>query len=216
MTWLLWKEYRLQRLILAVGIFLLVFPHAVRYFANAAPEAIGYAAFVSTILSILTLALLGGNAIASERADRSAEFQAYQPISRGMILATKLLIPVLAACVLWGVNLYVFDHWSPIPYAELRGSREWMLLFFIFGFAAFSVAWLLSAIQSSPTFAIGAGMAAPVATMMLLALLAWLASGLGFEPSGQSFNNTWSTVNLTLGLLSFTGGTAYYLLRVEP
>ena len=64
-------------------------------------------AVLSTAASILTLTLLGGYAIACERADRSAEFLAYQPIPRSKILASKLVWPIAAAVVIWSVNLCV-------------------------------------------------------------------------------------------------------------
>ncbi len=227
MKWLLWKEYRLQRLILAVGLFLLIVPYAASLMVvpvlllwpdAAADRAIGFAAFVSTILSVATLALLGGHAIASERADRSAEFQAYQPISRRAILASKLFFPVLAAIVLWGVNLCVFDRWST-GHSDLMPDPQWMFLFCIFGFSTFSVAWLLSSLQNSTTFAVGAGIAAPMGTSLLILLVAWLTTWLtsGRYPiSEQVFNNTWAAVNFTLGLLSCVVGSWYYVRRVEP
>ena len=215
MKWLIWKEYRLQRLILVVGVFLLVVPYTVPFYQlmwnSRYGWTLGFAACSSTILSILTLALLGGNAIACERADRSAEFQAYQPIPRWAVLLSKLALPILAALVLWSVNLLFYEQGSPRQSGMLP-DREWMFTFMLFGFCAFSVAWLVSAMQSSPTFAVGAGMAAPVATMLQVALIYWLVDGL---PS-RSLEIAWTVTIFTLGLLSFAAGTWYYLRRVEP
>ena len=53
------------------------------------------------------LALLGGNSIAGERVDRSAEFLAYLPVSRGRILASKLLVALAAVPLIWLPNLVI-------------------------------------------------------------------------------------------------------------
>ena len=102
MKWLLWREYRLNRLLLMTGATLLLLPYAIALFdlgwdawwgssqsprAENAARRFEVAAFFSIVISQLTLALLGGNAIAGERADRSAEFLAYLPVSRWRRLA---------------------------------------------------------------------------------------------------------------------------------
>ena len=55
----------------------------------------------SLIISQLAIALIGGNAIAGERADRSAEFLCSLPITRKRILASKLLISLAIILVIW-------------------------------------------------------------------------------------------------------------------
>ena len=85
MNWMIWKEYRLNRLILIVGAVLLILPHAIAlvltwrgvgpdvgYAAQRMPKNFLVAGMYSLVISQLTLALLGGHAIACERADRSA------------------------------------------------------------------------------------------------------------------------------------------------
>ncbi len=47
----------------------------------------------------------GANAIARERADRSAEFLAYLPISRVRILASKAALPLAVVSVVWAAAL---------------------------------------------------------------------------------------------------------------
>ena len=85
MKWLLWREYRLNRWILITGAVLLLLPYLITLIVLCWPNAIStganhivdsliVAAFYSLGISQLTVALLGGNAIAGERADRSAEF----------------------------------------------------------------------------------------------------------------------------------------------
>ena len=100
MKWLLWREYRLTRLIRIVGAVLMVLPYVGALVLLVAaswasePPAIGGpspsravvlfggGALYSILLSLLTLTFLGGNAFAGERADRSAEYLAYLPLSR--------------------------------------------------------------------------------------------------------------------------------------
>ncbi len=214
MTWLLWKEYRLQRLILAVGALVLVMPYGfpVRALLIDSPGAgqTSLASFTSTILSIVILALLGGNAFAGERADRSAEFQAYQPIPRWAIVLSKLPLPLLTALIFWGMNLAIFSqcvetHFQAYP-------REWMIRFMVLGSCAFAVAWLVSVLQSSVTFAVGAGMAAPIVILPLVALTGWLISA----DLDQWTGNVWAFACLAVSVLSFTIGTWHYLQRVEP
>ena len=62
----------------------------------------------SLALSQLTVALLGGNAIAGEAADCSAEFIAYLPLSRPRLLAGKLSLAFSAAVSIWGPNLLIY------------------------------------------------------------------------------------------------------------
>jgi ABC-type transport system involved in multi-copper enzyme maturation permease subunit len=213
----LWKEWRLQRLVLVTGLCLFLLPYTFPLVWILRDPTTTYmtalAVQSSIILSILTLALLGGNAIASERADRSAEFMAYQPVSRGTIILGKLAWPAIAATVLWGANLLVFvTRNDPYP-LERTESLRWMLMFVAMGCCAFSVAWLVSAWQASPTFAAGAGMAAPLALLLLLALIYWAAGGL---LAGIAFDGVWLCLNLLAAIVCAVAGTLYYLRRVEP
>ena len=122
MKWLIWKEYRVQRLVLIVGAVLLVLPYAMVLglfrFApvrgSLADWCMGLlvAAAYSVGISQLTMALLGGNAIAGERADRSAEFVAYLPLTRARILAAKLTVVLLGVAAIWVPNLLILGFTS--------------------------------------------------------------------------------------------------------
>ena len=134
MRWLVWKEYRQNRLIVFAMLFLLVC--AVRdrvlgvfHMESLQPEPRtpvprlplrGRRAY-SLALSQLIMALIGGNAIAGERAERSAEFQAYLPIPRGKILAAKLLLVLVMVAVIWVPNALVFR--GRVRYHRERGWR---------------------------------------------------------------------------------------------
>ena len=104
MIWLLWREYRRNRWILAAGAMLLLLPSLNALRAGSADIRlalfVGYCFFCS-----LTVALLAGNAIAGERADRSAEFIAYLPPGRWRLLASKLFLSLIRVTVICGVYL---------------------------------------------------------------------------------------------------------------
>ena len=80
MSWLLWREYRRNRWILAAGAAGVLLPIiiAVVFDLNRSSGFIG-AFFLSCVFSQMTVALLAGNAVAGERSDRSAEFIACAP-----------------------------------------------------------------------------------------------------------------------------------------
>ena len=226
MTALLWKDYRLNRGVLLLGITLLLGPY-VAAFAIALhghwpswPPAAEWAALlltgssVSLCLSQLALVTLAGNSIAAERADRSAEFLAYLPPSRVRVLASKVLLVLLVAAVTWAVNLFIADVVAPalgtpavIPADDLTPRS-------VLAAAAvmlFGTGWLGSALLDSPAIAtslgIGATLAAPLLLMMMFSL---------FALPGDDFKR-WNIITfLTLGTLGFVGGSAYYLRRVEP
>ncbi len=215
MNWLLWKEYRLQRLVLVVGLLLLVLPYSYPLLATVFEEptlgAWQAVPVFSLICSILTLSLLGGNAIASERFDRSAEFQAYQPVSRRTIVLSKLAFPLTTMIVVWGANLGAFllaNRWTTTLHLE---PFLGLGLFALAGLCAFGVAWLVSSLQNSPTFAAAAGILAPSALASCISFLSWLTpieeihAVIGFALSAT-----------LLGLLGLIGGVSYYLRRVEP
>jgi len=229
MKWLIWKEYRLNRLVLIVGAVLLVAPHAAALVL--ALRGVGLqvrgglllqlsgnlmvSGLYGMLLSQLTLALLGGHAIACERADRSAEFLAYLPVARTRILAGKIALALVTVALIWIPNLLIV-RWAmaglpeqgPRFYADIW-SAFWTLV--ITGLAAFCVAWLLSSFLESPTFSICGGLVTPWLVLMALAFLVWW-----FEWPEQVIFLGYSITCLVLGPACFAAGTWHYLRRVEP
>jgi len=232
MKWLIWKEYRLNRLILIVGAVLLVAPHAVALvlaLRGVGPVTEGglsrlqmnllLSAIWSLVLSQLTLALLGGNAIAGERADRSAEFLAYLPVARARILAAKIVLALVTVALIWIPNLLILLRiFARLPevWAEFYAA---FWIFFgtvaITGLAFFCIGWLLSSVLESPTFSICGGLVTPYLVMLGLALLGWW-SGYVEEAFGPWYWGTYRGTCLVLALGCFAAGTWYYLRRVEP
>ena len=159
MNWLIWKEYRENRLIVVTALALLVFPYALTAFtvwrgwARPRVETVLMAACYSLGLLQLTMALAGGNAIAGERVDRSAEFMAQLPVSRGRKLAGKLLAVLILAAMAWLPNLLVL---STLGAGIVPAGDLWPILgtMAAMGLTFFSLAWLFSAMLESPTFSV--------------------------------------------------------------
>ncbi len=219
MKWLIWKELRLQRLVLVVAVVSLLLPSLcllVAYWRGGDAYADNRVAVVLTIVfADISLALLGGNAIACERADRSAEFLRYLPVSRRQIVVSKLFVPLVVIGLICTVIpiLATTDH--------LGMLLDWQEMTFLglFGVVAFSVAWLISAVQDSPTFAVGAGLFAPLAVGVLTAgtvqVFELFAPGIVLDPN-VLWNYSFATLSISLAIASFVGGTWYYLHQVEP
>jgi ABC-type transport system involved in multi-copper enzyme maturation permease subunit len=235
MSWLIWKDYRLNRVIVLVGIGLVAVPHVLA--AILAWRGVGalesgvavlsgnlfISGLYSVVLSQLTLTLVGGNAIACERADRSAEFLAYLPVSRAKILASKLIVALGVAALAWIPNLVILTiasagvSASAVQHAV--GARQAFVFFgwdtlgtiAVGGLASCCVAWLFSSVLESPTFSVCAGLMTPP---LVLASAAWLFRLLGFPRSSLFW---WFCLTcLALSAASFAGGTLYYLRRREP
>jgi ABC-type transport system involved in multi-copper enzyme maturation permease subunit len=177
------------------------------------------ASHFSALLSFLALSLIGGNLIASERSDRSAEFQAYLPISRRRLWFGKLCLPFAIAVATWLLNTVTQCYCKDGPlldHSVLDRDRLFEIVGIpLFGLTFFSCAWLLSAVLKSPTIAIFGGM-----TIALLTL-----AGIAFVTGHLSISNQsrfdsflfWMPVALiTESLSCFTLGSWIFLRRVEP
>ena len=110
---LVWKDLRINRAPLLIGAFLLVAPYVFVAVAvtnmplwHEATAASAWAVLLTTgcHFSLMcvqpALAMLGGNAIAVERGDRSAEFLVYLPPSRAQVILSALVLG--AFLIVWG------------------------------------------------------------------------------------------------------------------
>jgi hypothetical protein len=228
MTTLLWKDYRLNRGLLLLGTVLLLGPYAA---VCAGTLYVGWpaglsaaewsvrlweASIFSLILSQLTLAVLAGNAIAAERADRSAEFLACLPPSRLQILASKLLLALLVAAAIWVVHLSITE--LVVPRLGAAVASPWDRLGSRSTFAAgtvllFGASWLGSAVLHSPASATIFGIAMALGGGPLLAQVVWVLCASGVREALPCYG---TIVSLTVGLLCFLSGSAYFLRRLEP
>jgi hypothetical protein len=228
MTALLWKDYRLNRGVLRLGIALLLGPYAavcsIALYghwpswppAGAWSALLLAASFFSLALSQLTLALLAGNLIAAERADRSAEFLASLPPSRTQILASKLLLALLAAGAAWAFNLSINELvvrtlGAPLdnPWDSLA-SRSMLMAGTVMVFGA---SWLGSAVLNSPASSslLGIAVALVGGPMLVQAACTLFTSG-----EREALPSCSIGVGLIVGSLCFLCGSVFFLRRVEP
>jgi hypothetical protein len=232
MTWLVWKDFRLNRLIFIVAAVLLVLPFVipvvVTWYQTGYPfprnainlrNNLAGSCFWSLGLLQLTMALAGGNAIACERMDRSAEFLAYLPVSRGRILASKLLVALGLVAMVWLPNLVMIVSIAGHP-AVLVDTR-FLTMFGLMattGLTLFCVAWFFSAILQSPTFSVCLGLLPPIIVGMCV--VTSMATQLhGSDRTAQTlgwYRNLYLGTCLSLAAVCFVGGTFCYLRRVEP
>ena len=229
----MWKDYRMNRLIVFLAVFLVVLPHVIclivsiyktiHYGQKFAPfsvylcENLMASSMVSLLISLIVFAFIGGNAIAGERADRSAEFLAYLPISRGRIITSKLLVVFFVIAFIWLVNFsilgicasVIFQQIDPTPARNfLQTITEGMASHLILGLTLFAIAWFCSSFLESPTFSICLGLLTP----LFLAAL-WFT---GNHVQERTLLTWLFGVYITLALICFPAGTWYYLRRVEP
>jgi ABC-type transport system involved in multi-copper enzyme maturation permease subunit len=226
MRQLLWKDYRLNRGLLVLGavalggIFVagLTFEFSHAWPAVPAPQAWadGIYSYGHLALSVMPFvaALLGGNAIACERVDRSAHFLAYLPPTKLCIVASKVLVAVCAVAIFCLVNLLLMyaiaPRLAPEPtdFMYMMGTPAATLAGCLF---TFGIGWLGSAFLEKPTIPVLAALAAPMVMGLALSLLASLLGISRFELA------EWSPViGLVIGMAAFCVGTWYYFRRVEP
>jgi ABC-type transport system involved in multi-copper enzyme maturation permease subunit len=228
MTWLLWKEYRQNRLIAYTALFLVAVPYVVGLYVlwkwgirvlAGHPQwkaCLVGSGIYSIGLSQLAVALIGGNSIAGERIDRSAEFQAYLPIPRRKILAAKLLLALLIVASIWLPNGLIL--WGTCDELIPRGGRidlgvvEMFGNIAIVGLTMFCVAWFVSSFVNSPTFAVCAGLVAPLTVVGGILFVTYLRE----IPEQPLLEILFPAICVTLSATCFVIGTWLYLRRVEP
>ncbi len=227
MKWLIWKDYRVNRLIFITTLVLLVAPHALVAISiwrgAGGPTSPADAFMASSVYALgllqLAFALLGGNSIAGERIDRSAEFLAYLPVSRGRILTSKLLVALAAVPLVWLPNLVIFAVIYAARPAGPTPPVEYILCVLgsiaITGLTFFCVAWLFSCMLRSPTFSVCAGLITP---FLVVTGICWVVYLLKLPNPGSPLIVLWwyGGLCLVISAASFLSGTLYYLRRVEP
>jgi len=224
---LLWKDYRVNLWLLTFAVALLIGPPLCAAALNlhgqltigSAPrpwaDLLVLTAPFSLAAQLLPIVMLGANAFAAERADRSAEFLAYLPPSRWANVVSKATFAIGLGLFVWGVNLtiiYVIAPQVGMVEADLLVFRDSMVpTLASTSVILFGVAWLGSSFLSSHTFATGLGIAGPLALLGVLQTWQYF-----FEPSGFELGPWYRAMCWPLGLAAFVAGTVYYLRRVEP
>jgi ABC-type transport system involved in multi-copper enzyme maturation permease subunit len=225
---LLWKDYRINRLLLIFGFVVCVGPWIIAIARNLliewrggeawwAPEFWVFVYGISLVLSLFTIAMLGGNAVAAERADRSAEFLGNLPVSRGTVLASKSIIALGPTFLIWAVNLAALfivapsiTHVSAADIVAKSDGRESLGLFAGLTVLLLGSGWFWSTVLNSHGLATGM-------SFFTLAAVGMGFIGLEFGCGLENFLENWFvTTSLMVGIGGYVAGCAYYIRRLEP
>jgi hypothetical protein len=218
---LLWKDFRINLPVIITGLLLWFAAYAaigLNVWLQTWPvfpgrgqwsEVIQIASVGGRALLTIVVGVLGANAIASERAERSTEFLFSLPPTRLKILTSKFLVALTTTILLWLGHQFMSDVVSPWLSANGASVNRVPLLGYTGGLVLiFGSTWLGSARLSSPAFALGGGIALCVAVISVL-----------FEISRRV---TWPVPDLVpigmlvAGITAFLVGSIYYLRRIEP
>lgn len=228
---LLWKDYRINRLLLIFGLAVCFGPYIVAIAPSLLLEWWGGRAWwapefwvdvytISLGLSLFTFAMLGGNAIAAERADRSAEFLGYLPVPRGSVLASKSVIALGPTLLIWAVNLAALfivapfiTHVSATDILAKSDARESLGIFASLTVILLGAGWFWSTVLSSHGLA--TGMSFVTLAVVVMGLIG-LAFGLRLESLNNLFEEWFVSVCIAVGIGGYVVGCAYYLRRLEP
>jgi ABC-type transport system involved in multi-copper enzyme maturation permease subunit len=220
---LIWKDIRANRFFLLLAVALVAATYGVAGVFGAMDVSVAAQPLGRQVAAILgggsllaygvgqlALAVLAGNLIAGERADRSAEFLAYLPASRGMVLRAKALVLAGTAVALLVIPLATAGLAALLGgYAGADGlGRAAMTVVSItaFGFCAAGVGWLGSCCLQSNAAAILFAILVPWAVAMVVMS----------ATRGEASSALVAAVNLALGSAGFLFGTRHYLQRMEP
>lgn len=228
MKWLLWKDYRHNRLVVFATLFLLVAPYLIAVGATwydwwhygrpielqLTRNLIG-ASLYGLLMSQLAIALIGGNAIAGERVDRSSEFLFSLPIARTKLLASKLLLALAIAATIWLTNAVILWYFwgDPVVQRDLPRFGEVLANAAITALVFFCVAWFLSSFIASPTIAVCGGLITPLIVGSGLFFVDYLFE---YHIHPDVWVAWYRCICLTIAPLCFAVGTWHYLRRVEP
>lgn len=228
MKTLLWKDYRLNRLLLIFGFVVCVGPWIIAIARNLLIEWRGGEAWwapgfwvnvygISIWLSLFTFAMLGGNSIAAERSDRSAEFLGYLPVSRGAVAASKSIIALGPTLLIWAVNLAALFIVAPsithVPAADIfakSDAGESLGIFAGLTVLLLGSGWFWSTILTSHGLATGMSLVTLAAVVIgFIGLMV----GFGLE---NIIEKWFVSVCIVVGIVGYVAGCAYYLHRLEP
>lgn len=250
MKWLLWKDYRHNRLIVFAALALLLGPYLIGfgvfcvglgfgvfcgehwiktdmqngqavYWTPPWKEFVAGASMYSLVISQLSIALIGGNAIAGERVDRSSTFLYSLPIRRKKLLASKLILALAIAAIPWLLNVAVLGclfgsfEMPPHRYQETFNLAATIATT---GLVFFCVAWFLSSFVPSPAFNVCGGLITPFLLLSGGVFVHWLLILEGWSERGLVDTGLlwYLGTGLTIALVCFAIGTRHYLRRVEP
>lgn len=227
MKTLLWKDYRQGRKVLLGAAALVLLPYAVGLSFSCTAE-FGPGRFSDRLARAMTImsgcglflaagmaAFIAGNALAGERADRSAEFAGYLPIARGRSLLSKLMVAVASCAALQLVNVVLYVLANPSAVHDAAPQISFLIIVIKCSSLLFGVAWLISSFSSSPAMAAAAALAALMVLTSVCFRMEYYSDWRRMAPGGSWLNGV-PTFCVVIGLACFIAGCIYYLRRVEP
>jgi hypothetical protein len=227
---LLWKDTRVNRLPLLMCAALLVVPYLIVATAvmqmplwteasasSAWAVLLATGCYFSVMCSQAGLAMLSGHLIAVERADRSIEFMAYLPPSRGQLLLSKALVLAGTAAIVWLLNLAVqqLANWLAEDAAGAQALTPDLVSFPFLaavGALAMGTGWCASCMLEGTGAAVGLAIFSPI---VLVGLLQSVSYFIGW-PNENSFGEVYRGACWLFAFLFLILGSLYFLQRVEP
>lgn len=222
---LLWKDFRLIKAPLLIGMGLVALPYLI---VAAGEDWLAHARTASVIsiaLGGVVFAFWSGHIMTAESQSRTDEFLAYLPASRVKVLASRLAVAFLPMALIAAVNLGVLIAANNAMPGEVRFDPDvtWESLMkaphIIMGLPlsngavlAFGLAWFTSAYYRRPAVAIVLGaLAAPLGVGLWVALSSYSVD-LGFQ-SPFRFACLFSSAMLTLSATLIAAGCLIVLKK---
>lgn len=225
---LLWKDFRINLPVLLAAVFcwcllqLLVLINIVFFVGheNASrllwSDSLTMTNLASLVFGQLFVGALGANAIACERADRSAEFLFSLPPARGRILASKLIVALALAVAVWVLHVVMLEIVIPIigDFPRLGNDRMAGMYPAMLASALclFGCSWLGSSLLKSAAYALLVGIVLAGGAGAAV----WNFQRFANTPVPPALNSAFHATYVILGIAAFLAGSIYYLRRVEP
>jgi ABC-type transport system involved in multi-copper enzyme maturation permease subunit len=167
MRTLLWKDLKLQRMVLVASVIFYLLPAVVALVmwaaGNLEPDVsksvvwafrdiVGNSFTIGVFMLVLTNTALASVAAARERRERSAEFLGAMPVPRGMVVASRLLAMLINV-----VGCYVVGFaasWLVVPAKDVNDNASdafWAVLAVMTSMVGF--AWLVGSVARSEVIA---------------------------------------------------------------
>jgi ABC-type transport system involved in multi-copper enzyme maturation permease subunit len=223
---LLWKDYRVNRIVLLIGLILVLAPLLTGAGLNLYgrwrwgiwseewSSLLVKTAVIGASFSILIAAMLPGNAVAGERIDRSAEFLATLPPTRGLVVASKLMLVVAVLLITWcfhGVVIFVVAPLFGAVSQDVDAFRHDVLPVLLYtSVCTAGGAWMASCLLDSPTFATGIGMVSPVGVAGFLWTLQLVLE------RDRLLNEWYGSLSIVFATICMLAATVYFVRRAEP
>jgi ABC-type transport system involved in multi-copper enzyme maturation permease subunit len=180
MRTLLWKDLKLQRMVLVASVIFYLLPAVVALAmwaaGNLEPDVsksvvwafrdiVGNSFTIGVFMLVLTNTALASVAAARERRERSAEFLGAMPVPRGMVVASRFLAMLIGV-----VGCYVVGFaasWLVVPAKDVNDNTSdafWAVLAVMTSMVGF--AWLVGSLVRSEVIATAGALGITVAVAL--------------------------------------------------